>query len=154
MLELENPSLLNLILSIIPYPFNPSYLFSNIITLNQGSLVSWFNIFIGLGLFIILTWWSHLKASKTVRKITDGKFSNNQKKYPSNLAVKEIHVRIKTRSPIKTYLRKDLSAATQDLKTLLAMIMPIILSCIFSFSFNIGNIGSTALFERDLLFNW
>ena len=93
-------------------------------------------------------------ASKTVRKITEGKFTNIQKKHPSDLAVHRIHVRIKTRSPIKTYLRKDLLAATHDLKTLLSMIMPIILSCIFSFSFNIGNIGSAALLEEDLFYNW
>ena len=154
MLGLENPSMVNFILSVIPYPFNPSYLLSNSIALSQDSMESWVNIFIGLGLFIMLTWWTHLKASKTVRKITDGKFTHIQKKYPSDLAVHKIHVRIKTRSPIKAYLHKDLSAATHDLKTLLSMIMPIILSCIFSFSFNIGNIGSTALLEEDLFYNW
>ena len=34
------------------------------------------------------------------------------------------------------------------------MILPIICFCFFSFSFNIGNIGSVVLLERDLLFNW
>ncbi len=112
------------------------------------------SILIGLGLFIMLTWWTHLKASKTVRKITAGKITKIQKKDLSDLAPKEIHVRVKTRSQIKTYLHKDLSAATHDLKTLLAIIMPIILSCIFTFSFTVGNIGSAVLLERDLLFNW
>lgn len=154
LLGLENPSMVNFILSVVPYPFNPSYLLSNSVALSQDSMEAWVNLLIGLGLFIMLTWWTHLKASKTVRKITDGKFTNIQKKYPSGLAVHKIHVKIKTRSPIKTYLHKDLLAATHDLKTLLSMIMPIILSCIFSFSFNIGNIGSAALIEGDLLYNW
>ncbi|MHA2131324.1 MAG: hypothetical protein ACW99L_15275, partial [Promethearchaeota archaeon] len=154
MLDLENPSMINLILSFIPYPFNPSYLLSYSVALGQVSMEVWVNLLIGLGLFIMLTWWTHLKASKTVRKITDGKFANIPKKKLSALAVNEIHVRIKIRTPIKTYLRKDLSAATHDLKTLLSMMMPIILSCIFSFSFNIGNIGSAALLEGDFLFNW
>jgi len=153
LLELENPSMINLILSFIPYPFNPSYLLSNSVAISQVSMGVWVNLLIGLGLLIVLTWWTHLKASKTVRKITSEKVTNIKKKNHSQ-TVKEIQVRIKTRSPIKTYLRKDLSAATHDLKTLLSMIMPIILSCIFSFSFNIGNIGSEALFERDLFYNW
>ncbi len=153
-IELEYPSMVNLILSMIPYPFNPSYLFSRIITFNQGSLESWVSIFIGLGLFIILTWWSHLKASKTLKKITYTKYRNTNKDGRSELVGNEIHIRIKTHSPIEAYLRKDLSAASHDLKTLLSMIMPIILSCIFSFSFNIGNMGVAILLERDLFYNW
>ena len=69
LLRLENPSMVNFILSVIPYPFNPSYLLSNSVALSQDSMEAWVNLLIGLGLFIMLTWWTHLKASKTVRKI-------------------------------------------------------------------------------------
>ncbi|MHA2269485.1 MAG: hypothetical protein ACXAB8_16940 [Promethearchaeota archaeon] len=153
-IELEYPSTVNLILSIIPYPFNPSYLFSNIITINQGSLESWVSIFIGLGLFIILMWWSHLKASKTLKKIANPKLRKNRKEHRSELVENKINISITTRSPIKAYLHKDLSAASHDLKTLLSMIMPIILSCIFSFSFNIVNMSVAIILERDLFYNW
>lgn len=155
LLELEDPSMINLILSLIPYPFNPSYIISYSAALSHFSIEIGINLMVGLVLFIMLTWWTHLKASKIVRKTTDRKVTNIQKKkYHSDLTANKIHVRIKTRSPITTYLRKDLSATTHDLKTFLSMIMPIILSCIFSYSFNIGNIGNAALVERDLLFNW
>jgi len=154
-IEFENPTIINLILSSIPYPFNLSYLISFIIAFKQVSIGFWISIFIGLGLFVILTWWLHLKASKTLERITFAKYYNLKRDVSSKkIKEKKTEVSIKTRTPIKAYLYKDLTIASHDLNTFLSMVMPIILSCIFTFSFSIGRIGVPFFLERDILFNW
>lgn len=152
-IKIKDLSIINTVLSILPYPFNPSYLISFVITNKQIPILLWINIFIGLGLFITLTWWIHSKASKSLERITYSKFKEIKREKRSTLFKDEIQVDIKTRSPIMAYLRKDLSIASRDLKTFLTMIMPIIFSCIFTFSFSFISIGETVIIERDLFLN-
>ncbi len=154
-IEFENSTIINIILSSIPYPFNLGYLISFIIAFKQVSIGFWISIFIGLGLFVILTWWLHLKASKTLERITFAKYHNLKRDVSSKkIKEKKTEISIKTRSPLKAYLHKDLTVASHDLNTFLSMLMPIILSSILTFSFSIGNIGVPFFLERDLFFNW
>ncbi|HDZ17070.1 MAG TPA: hypothetical protein ENH75_02195 [archaeon] len=140
----KQPSFINLVLSIIPYPFNPSFLVSLVIIPMEISIALWVSTVIGLCLFMLLTWWVHSKVSRKLEAITYQE-SATVKKY---LVEKEIQVEVKTHSPLSAFLRKDLLIATHDLKTFMAIIMPIILSCVFTFSFNFGYIGNAFVIER------
>ena len=145
-IEFEQAAFVNLVLSIIPYPFNPSFLVSLVIIPMEITLASWVSTIIGLGLFVLLTWWIHSKASLMLEEITYQESTNVKK----DLGKEEIQVEIKTHSPLSAFLRKDLSIATHDLKTFMAIIMPIILSCIFTFSFNAVYIWDANVIEREI----
>ena len=145
-IEFEQAAFVNLILSIIPYPFNPSFLVSLVIIPMEITIALWVSTIIGLGLFVLLTWWIHSKTSKMLEEITYQESTNGKK----DLVKNEIHFEIKTHSPLSAFLRKDLSIATHDLKTFMAIIMPIILSCIFTFSFNAVYIFEANVIEREI----
>ncbi|MFX0040930.1 MAG: type II CAAX prenyl endopeptidase Rce1 family protein [Promethearchaeota archaeon] len=152
LLDYEQAPITNVILSIIPFPFNPSYLLFMVITPSQISLFLWISIFVGLGLFILITYMIHMRTSRILSKITTSSLTINQKTYIKKEKKKEkIPVKIRTFTPVVAFLRKDLSIITHDVKVFLSLIMPIILSCIFTFSFNIGNIDSPIIMERDII---
>jgi hypothetical protein len=138
---------LNIIFSTLPYPFNPSYILSLAITPTLLSVNLWISTFVGLGLFVIITYVVHMKTSKILFKITNYSSINSQHVYQKE----EIQIKVKSRTPVGAFLIKDLSVASHDIKVFLSLIMPIILSCIFTFSFNIGLVSSPIIFERDVL---
>ena len=144
-IEFEQAAFVNLVLSIIPYPFNPSFLISLVIIPMEITLALWVSIIIGLGLFVLLTWWIHSKTSRMLENAYQE--STNVKK---DLVKDEIQVEIKTHTPLSAFLRKDLSIAMHDLKTFMTIIMPIILSCIFTFSFNSVYISDANVIGRDI----
>ncbi len=138
---------LNIIFSTLPYPFNPSYILSLAITPTLLSVNLWISTFVGLGLFVIITYVVHMKTSKTLFKITNYSSVNSQHIYQKE----DIEIKIKTRTSLGAFLRKDLAVASHDIKVFLSLVMPIILSCIFTFSFNIGLVSSPILIERDTI---
>jgi len=142
----------NIILSTIPYPFNPSYLISLIITPSQISPNLWISTFVGFGLFILIIYLIHQKTLKILSQISTSSLNNIQKiKVKEEEKKEKTQVKIKTHTMTIAFLRKDLSAASHDIKVFLSLIMPIILSCIFIFSFNIGNINNPLSMERDFI---
>ncbi|MFX0022817.1 MAG: type II CAAX prenyl endopeptidase Rce1 family protein [Candidatus Hermodarchaeota archaeon] len=147
MILFNQAEFLNIIFSTLPYPFNPSYILSLAITPNLLSVNLWISTFVGLGLFIIITYVVHMKTSKTLFKITNYSSVNSQYVYQKE----EIKIKIKTRTSVRAFLRKDLSVASHDIKVFLSLVMPIILACIFTFSFNIGLVSSPVIFERDVI---
>lgn len=147
MILFPHAQLLNIIFSTLPYPFNPSYILSLAITPTLLSVNLWISTFVGLGLFIIITYVVHRKTSKTLFKITNYSSLNSRQVYQKE----EIEIKIKIRTSIGAFLRKDLAVASHDIKVFLSLIMPIILACIFTFSFNIGLVSSPIIFERDVI---
>ncbi|MFX0153643.1 MAG: hypothetical protein ACFE9Q_03870 [Candidatus Hodarchaeota archaeon] len=152
-ITIEDISIITTFLSILPYPFNPSYLISFIIVNKGIPIFLLISIFIGLGFFISLTWLIHLRALKSLERITYSNLQEIKERNRIKSFKDENQINIKTRSPILAYLHKDLSIATRDLKMLLSMIIPIIFSCIFTFSFGLINMGEKTVIERDLLLN-
>ena len=146
-IEFEQSTLINLVLSIIPYPFNPSFLISLVIIPMEITLALWVSTIIGLSIFILFISLIHSKTSIALEEISYQE-SHNVKK---DLVKDEIHIEIKTHTPLRAFLHKDLSIITHDLKTFMAIIMPIILSCIFTFSFNAVYIWDDNVIERELL---
>ena len=125
---IENLQNINLFLSIIPFPFSPSYILAMTVDPGRFSMMQWIIPIIGLFLYGVLTWFMYKKAVKSMRSVT----------MPSSLEIKSgreegeesLEVIVEIRSPIIAYIRKDLSIATKDIQMLMFILMPIILPTI------------------------
>ncbi|MFX1570856.1 MAG: hypothetical protein ACFFCV_21160, partial [Promethearchaeota archaeon] len=145
-------SLTNIILSTIPYPFNPSYLLTLVVTPSEISMYLWISTFVGLSLFLLITYFIHVKTSKILAKIS----STNPINIQHSILIeekekKETQIKVKINRTIIAFIRKDLAAASHDIKIAVSLIMPIILSCIFTFSFNSANLNAPIVIERDII---
>jgi len=125
---IENLQNMNLILSVIPFPFSPSYILAMSVDPGRFSMMQWIIPIIGLFLYGGLTWFIYKKAVKSMRSVT----------VPSSLEIKsgreegkeKPEVVVEVRSPIVSYIRKDLSIATKDIQMLMFILMPIVLPTI------------------------
>ena len=140
-LAIENHSMINFALSIIPYPFSPSYFVAIFIVRKKVPSDLWISTFLGLCLFSIITFWLFKRALNTLEKITFSKFQKDNKSYNSTQVKDYSQIKIKPLSPFKAYFRKDLVLISHDLKTFMAIITSVILSFIFLFYYNLENIG-------------
>ncbi|MFX0176031.1 MAG: type II CAAX prenyl endopeptidase Rce1 family protein [Candidatus Hodarchaeota archaeon] len=140
----ENTAFINLILSIIPYPLNPGYFIALFITPNQVSLNLWISISIGLIIFITLTWGIYKQSLKSLDHATISKFKPIKRKVL--LDKDNFSVKIKRKKPVGAFLKKDLIIASRDLKSFMSIVMPIFLSFIFVFTYDISN--------KELILNW
>ena len=149
----ENSALVNLILTIIPFPLNSGYIIALFITPNQISIELWLNTLLGLATFIILTWAIFKKSIKMLDSAIFSKFKSIKKSF--TLERESIVVKIKTTSHVKAFLRKDLIIASRDLKAFMSLVMPIFLSFVFTYSYTFINVGGISLLNRrELLLDW
>ena len=151
-LDYEYPVLINLILTIIPFPLNSGYIVSLFIKPNQVPFQLWLNSFLGLLIFIILIWLIYKKSLEWLDPAIFSKYKPIKKSILSDS--NNILVKIKTTSPIIAYLRKDLVIISRDLKAFTSLIMPIFISFVFTFSYSFINIGGISFLDRDFIFNW
>ena len=115
-------------MAIIPFPFAPGFFMTMVVHPASFSLSLWLPVSIGIILFALLTLFTYRKALKAMRTVTSSasleiKYAKPRKK----IYEKPIEVTIETRTPIKAYMRKDLSTATRDIQTFMFIIMPFIL---------------------------
>jgi len=151
-LNYEYPALINFFLAMIPFPLNSGYIISLFIQPNQVPFLQWLYSFLGLALFIILIWWIYNKSIKRLDPIIFSRYKPIKKSSLSDNT--SLLVKIKTTSPIIAYLRKDLIIIARDLKAFMSLIMPIIISFVFTFSYSFINIGGIALLDREIILNW
>ena len=151
-LNYEYPALINFFLAMIPFPLNSGYVISLFIQPNQVPFLQWLYSFLGLALFIILIWWIYNKSIKRLDPIIFSRYKPIKKSSLSDDT--SLLVKIKTTSPIVAYLRKDLIIIARDLKAFTSLIMPIIISFVFTFSYSFINIGGIALLDREIILNW
>lgn len=114
--------ILNIILSIIPFPFAGGYLltilamdFSNVTGILLGGSI------LGVILFVVLTYFIYKKALSTLRKIS----STELKKYSKDK--KEVFVRditVKTNRPTIAFLKRDFAIITREMSSVMIIIMP------------------------------
>ncbi len=150
----EYQSIINIILSFIPFPFNSSFLISLLIAPNHASLQLWISTLIGFALLVIITYGISRKAFKAIERISVSKLKAIniiKTTKPSHLEVK---VNVKPSVPFIAYIRKDLRIITRDLKVFMSIIMPIMLSFIFIVAFGIKDIGTINLLDRGFFQNW
>ncbi|MCK4383100.1 MAG: hypothetical protein KAW66_07400, partial [Candidatus Lokiarchaeota archaeon] len=151
----EIPFIVNLIMSLIPFPFAPGYLITMTIDPTRFSFTLWLPVIIGMVLFILLTRFTYKKALKAMRTVTSSasieiKKATSLKKIPE----KPIEVLIEPRTPIKAYIRKDLSTATRDIQTLLFIIMPFLLPFMILIPLLINPTSLGVSFSMDYIVIW
>jgi len=149
------PYFVNFILSLIPFPFAPGYLITMAIEPTSFSFSLWLPVIIGMVLFVLLTLVIYKKALKAMRTVTSSasieiKQSKSSKKTPE----KPVEVIIEPRTPIKAYIRKDLSIATREIQTFMFIIMPLILPLLVLIPILITPIGLGESFLDDYIFIW
>ncbi len=149
----QSPTLIVMILSLIPYPIAPGYLISSFISPSQIPLFIWYNIFIGFSLFLILAYLIYQQSIKGIKKSSYSRFKIDKKINTRYLATMESSIKIKIRSPVWAYVHKDFKISTRDLKTFLSIAMPIVIGFIFTFTYYSTNLGGINPFEIDFIFN-
>ncbi|MBY9001312.1 MAG: hypothetical protein KGD64_10380 [Candidatus Heimdallarchaeota archaeon] len=118
----SSTDILNVILSIIPFPLAGGYLltifamdFSNVSGLLIGSSI------LGIILFVFLTYFVYKKALKTLRNIS----STELKKYDK--VKKEVFVtdiKISRTGPTLAFLKRDFAIITREMSSIMIIIMP------------------------------
>ena len=150
----EYQSIINIILSFIPFPFNSSFLITLLIAPNHASLQLWISTLIGFALLIVITYGISRKAFKAIARISISKLKATNIIRATKSSNLEVKVYVKPSGPFIAYLRKDLRIITRDLKVFMSIIMPIMLSFIFIVAFGIKDIGSINLIDRGFFQNW
>ena len=145
----------NFILSLIPFPFAPGYLITMAIEPMCFSFSLWLPVIIGMVLFMLLTLFTYKKALKAMRTVTSSA-SIEKKHAKSSIKTPEkpIEVIVEPRTPIKAYIRKDLSTATRDIQTFMFIITPLILPLMVFIPLLITPIGLGDSFLEDYIFIW
>ncbi|MFX1313213.1 MAG: hypothetical protein ACFFHD_11460, partial [Promethearchaeota archaeon] len=133
-LNLYYSPLYNLILSLIPFPFNPSYLISLFSSTSPITIQLWFNTLLGLALCLIVIYFFYRKSLKSLNKIISLKYKFNKNSLPEKID----KLKIRKRSVIKAFIRKDLLIVSRNLQTFMSIIMPVIMSFVFMTFFNIS----------------
>lgn len=149
----ESPDLLNLILATIPFQ-SLSYLIAFITITSQISIHFWIGILCGLGLFIIFTYWIFTKALSGLKRITFSDSDNLKKNKKSYLIQDHLQINIKIRKPIHSHFIKDLSITSRNLKVFLSAVTPIIISFVFTFTFNFTVLRGQSPLNSDFIYNW
>ncbi len=132
---LQASGLINYFLSLIPYPSSLGYLITSIMIPFEIPIGVWITTLVGFTLFMLLTRKAYKGALLSLRSVTSEEFQVSTIKSPGQVQEGDIKIEIKPLSPIKAFLRKDLSTASRDMQTLMFLIMPIVLPFIMMFSF-------------------
>ncbi len=149
----EHSDILNFILSLIPYPFAPGYLMSLIIAPDQIPIGLLFTTIIGVAIFILITWGTYKVAIRNLISATSAEPKGIKAGELFIVLEEEIQVEIKTRSPLKSYIQKDLITASRDFQTLMFLIWPIILPLFMIFTIT-GPIGSDISSPTGIMITW
>ena len=127
------PLILNILVSLIPFPISQGYIVSLAIYTNYFSLELLLSSLVGVGLFALIVWGLYKKSIKSLHEVS---MTEIKLKKPAILrSVDKINVEIQSNTPINTYLRKDLVSASHDMQTFIFIIMPIIYPVIMLLSF-------------------
>jgi len=139
----ENADYVNIILSFIPFPFSGGYLLTSVAIgftkippmVIIGSSVGTV-LLIGLAIFVFR------KALLTLQEI-----ASPESKIKEKSARKEpIIIAVKTRHPIRAYLRRDLAVITRELQTITYMILPIMIPISTAIAYPLkGELGNTGI---------
>jgi membrane protease YdiL (CAAX protease family) len=124
----DPPFMINIILSLIPFPFAPAYFVSLSTNPLQVSPELLLSTLIGLALFILLTLILLRSASRALRTTISAEIKIE------TVEQKIVEVEVKPTSPIKAYIRKDLISSTRDLQSFMFIFFPIFYPLIMIFS--------------------
>jgi len=153
--SLDIPLIVNIIVSLIPYPFSSGYLITMAMEPSSFSPILWVSALVGVGLFILLTYFTYKRALRAMRTVTSSSSLEAKQSSSSKIISKKpIVVLIEPRTPIKAYFRKDLSTATRDIQTFMFMIMPLIIPFMVLIPLLTTSTGLGESFLEDYIVIW
>lgn len=153
--SLEIPLVVKIIMSLIPFPFAPGYLLTLAIEPTSFSAIFWITTIIGVALSILLTRFVYKRALKSMWIVTSSAaLETKQKTTSKKKSDKEIEVLIETLSPIKAYIRKDLSTTTRDIQIFMFVLMPFILPFMTLIPILTSVSGIGASYYEDYIVIW
>jgi membrane protease YdiL (CAAX protease family) len=149
------PYHINLIFGLIPFPFAPGYFIIMVMEPTSFPINLWIPVIIGMVLFALLTLFTYKKALKAMRSVTSSaSLELKQEKSLKTTLDSPVEVVIEPTTPIKAYIRKDLSTATRDIQTFMFLIMPFILPMMVLIPFLIVPTGFGDLFLEGFVITW
>jgi len=118
----EPQVILNIVFSLIPYPFAPGYFLTISSIPNQVPIEMIFSTLVGFSVYALITYGLFRTAERALRSTvsTEIKIGKVVRKF------EEVEVQIQPISPIKAYIRKDLVSSTRDIQSLMFFFFPII----------------------------
>ena len=126
-----------ILLSLIPIPFAPGFLVGLSLTAGQVPLFFWISTIIGIFIFAFITYLMYLVAIRSLKTISTTEEGYKKIKKTKLKTSKEIVIEVKSLSPVKAYIRKDLIASTKDYQSLIFILMPIVYPLIMLFSLQV-----------------
>ena len=117
---------LNMILSMIPLPFAPAYLVSLSLVADQVPLSLWASTIVGMVLLAGITFLTYKIAIKSLSSVATFELDSSRAKKDAKRKEKPISIEVKSTSPIKSFIRKDLIASTRDYQSLIFVLMPLL----------------------------
>lgn len=138
----ESRNLINLILSLIPFPFAPAYLISLAsIPFSEVSPDLLATTLIGIALLLFLSFRMYRKVLTILHNVTSLEARTVRASKGVPRAEGPGKLEIEPRAPIAAFVRKDLAAATRDIQSFMFLLMPIIFPIIMVVS---GGVAATA----------
>ena len=117
---------LNMILSMIPLPFAPAYLVSLSLVADQVPLSLWASSIVGMVLLAGITFLTYKIAIKSLSSVATFELDSSRAKKDTKRKEKPTMIEVKSTSPIKSFIRKDLIASTRDYQSLIFVLMPLL----------------------------
>jgi len=131
----EPPTILNSVLSLIPFPFAPGYLLTlSTMPLQFPSEVV-ITTLIGVGLYGLITWGLLSVARRALRSTISSEITIEREES------KEIHVEIKRTPSILAYIKKDLVSSIRDIQSFMFIFFPIFYPLILVLTLQAGVIN-------------
>lgn len=121
----DTTNIINIILSFVPFPFAGGFLLSNIaLGFESISIMVLVGSIIGLIFYSILTYFMYKKALKMLNDISSTEVKDSKVKDKDDLP---LSFEVINSSPVKAFLRRDLTMITREMQLMMFMIMPIMI---------------------------
>ena len=124
----EPPTILNIILSLIPFVLAPAYFLTLSTLPNQVHLGLLWSTLTGFMIFILVVWGLFRMARRALRTTISSEIIVDK------VEKKDVQVEIEHKSTISAYIRKDLVSATRDMQSFMFLFFPIFYPLILTFS--------------------
>ena len=155
MTSLDIPLIVNIIMSLIPYPFSSGYLMTMAMEPSSFTPILWVSTLFGVGFSILLTFFTYKRALRAMRTVTSlASLEAEQSSSSIKISKKPTEVLIEPRTPIRAYIHKDLSTTTRDMQTFMFIIMPFILPFMVLIPLLITPTGLGGSFLNDYIVVW
>ena len=150
--QIQNASVLNYVLSLVPYPFGLTHLVSLMIMPTEVPPFLWITTLIGSVLSVLVIYKVFSMALHSLSSVTSEETKTRLQKAPQVEKEQEISIHVEPIHPIQAFIKKDLFTASRDIRTLMIFILPLVmpLFTIFSLRTSISQ-ASYSLLEDPII---